>query len=66
MGIPISERRSISERSNLNSSLPAVLSIDKAVDIVEFCSRKKVGNPPNVDTFGRNCWGSPIDRKSVV
>ena len=63
MAIPISESRSMSERSNLNSSLPDGLSIDSAFDRIKFCRMKHVADSLNVDTFGRNCWGSPIQMR---
>ena len=50
----------MSERSNLKSSLPDVLSIDRAFDGVEVSMMRRINDSPNVDTFGRNCWGSPI------
>src|SRR6266852_9966783 len=60
MAIPLSESRSMSERSNLYSSLPDVLSIVKAFDRVQLRITRHYCDSLNVDTFGRNCWGSPI------
>ena len=50
----------MSERSNLNKSLPAGLSMVKAFDRTQLCRARDAGDSLNVDTFGRNCWGSPI------
>jgi hypothetical protein len=53
----------MSERSNLNNSLPGVLSMVKAFDRDQFCTTRDAGDSPNVDTFGRNCCGSPIQMR---
>jgi hypothetical protein len=53
----------MSERSNLKSSLPDVLSIDRAFDSVKVSAMRGINDSPNVDMFGRNCWGSPIQMR---
>jgi hypothetical protein len=58
--IPPSESRSMSDLSNLNSSRPDVLSMDKAFGVRQLYTMRKVNDLQNVDKFGRNCLGSPI------
>ena len=50
----------MSDLSNLNSSRPDGLSIDKAFGIHQLYTMRNVGDPPNVAKVGRNCLGSPI------
>ena len=58
--VPPSESRSMSDLSNLYSSRPAVLSMDKAFGIHQLHTMRNVNDLQNVATFGRNCLGSPI------